>query len=150
MLKLKLQFFGKDPAAGKDWGQEEEGVTEDEMVRWHHRFNGHEFRANFGRWWRTGRPGLLQFMGSQSWKRLSDYCINWCSTAIQWLLKEFLVCSNKPQSCNLNKKRCGQESWKQQVLEPLLWIKTVVIRLHKFAGQKGREETFNLLTNRIK
>ena len=34
---------GKDPDAGKDWGQEEKGKTEDEMVGWHHRLDGHEF-----------------------------------------------------------------------------------------------------------
>ena len=33
----------KDPDAGKDWGQEEKGMTEDEMVRWHHRHNEHGF-----------------------------------------------------------------------------------------------------------
>ena len=33
----------KDPDAGKDWAQEERGTTEDEMVGWHHRLNGHEF-----------------------------------------------------------------------------------------------------------
>ena len=33
----------KDPDAGKDWGQEERGMTEDEMVGWHHWLNGHEF-----------------------------------------------------------------------------------------------------------
>ena len=33
----------KDPDAGKDWGQEEKGMTEDEMVGWHHWLNGHEF-----------------------------------------------------------------------------------------------------------
>jgi len=52
MLKLKLQYFvhliwrwliWKDPDAGKDWGQEEKGTTEDEMVGWHHRLNGHGF-----------------------------------------------------------------------------------------------------------
>ena len=46
MLKLKLQYFwppdakswliGKDPDAGKDWRQEEKGMTEDEMAGWHH------------------------------------------------------------------------------------------------------------------
>ena len=35
--------IGKDPDAGKDWGQEEKGKTEDEIVGWHHRLNGHEF-----------------------------------------------------------------------------------------------------------
>ena len=55
MLRLKLQYFGhlmegqsswligKDPDVGKDWGQEEKGMTEDEMVGWHHWLNGHEF-----------------------------------------------------------------------------------------------------------
>ena len=53
MLKLKLQCcghlmrrtdsLGKDPDAGKDWRQEEKGMTEDEMVGWHQWLNGHEF-----------------------------------------------------------------------------------------------------------
>ena len=53
MLKLKLQYFGhlmrrvdsfgKDPNAGRDWGQEKKGMTEDEMFGWHHRLDGHEF-----------------------------------------------------------------------------------------------------------
>ena len=56
MLKLKLQLklklwlphaksslIGKDPDAGRDWGQEEKGMTEDEMAGWHHRLDGHEF-----------------------------------------------------------------------------------------------------------
>ena len=51
MLKLKLQYFGhltqswligKDSDAGRDWGQEEKGTTEDEMTGWHHWLNGHE------------------------------------------------------------------------------------------------------------
>ena len=40
----KSRLIGKDPDAGKDWGQEEEGTTEDEMVGWHHRLNGCEFQ----------------------------------------------------------------------------------------------------------
>ena len=52
MLKLKCQYFshlmwradiGKDPDGGKDVGQEEKGMTEDEMAGWHHRLDGHEF-----------------------------------------------------------------------------------------------------------
>ena len=39
----KKQLIGKDPEAGKDWGQEEKGTTEDEMVGWHHPLEGHEF-----------------------------------------------------------------------------------------------------------
>ena len=40
---VKAWLIWKDPDAGKDWGQEEKGMTEDEMVWWHHRLNGHEF-----------------------------------------------------------------------------------------------------------
>ena len=39
----KSWLFWKDPDAGKDWGQEEKGMTKDEMVEWHHCFNGHGF-----------------------------------------------------------------------------------------------------------
>ena len=39
----KSWLIWKDPDAGKDWEQEEKGMTEDEMVRWHHRLSGHEF-----------------------------------------------------------------------------------------------------------
>ena len=57
MLKLKLQYFGhlmrswlfgKDPDAGKDWGQEEKRATEDEMAGWHHRLNGHRSEQTSG------------------------------------------------------------------------------------------------------
>ena len=44
----KSQLIGKDPDAGKDWSQEEKGMTKDEMVGWHHRFNGHEFEQTSG------------------------------------------------------------------------------------------------------
>ena len=40
---VKSQFIRKDPDAGKGWRQDEKGTTEDEMVGWHHQFNGHEF-----------------------------------------------------------------------------------------------------------
>ena len=58
MLKLKLQILWppdaknwlmwKDLDAGKDWGQEEKGTTEDEMVGWHHWLHGHEFEQALG------------------------------------------------------------------------------------------------------
>ena len=39
----KSWLIGKDPDAGRDWGQEEKGTAEDEMAGWHHRLDGHEF-----------------------------------------------------------------------------------------------------------
>ena len=44
---VKSQCIGKDPGAGKDWGQEKR-VTEDEMIGWHHCLNGHEFEQTPG------------------------------------------------------------------------------------------------------
>ena len=38
----------KNPDAGRDWGQEEKGTTEDEMAGWHHQLNGHEFVQALG------------------------------------------------------------------------------------------------------
>ena len=40
---MKSLLIGKDSDAGRDWGQEEKGTTEDEMARWHHRLNEPEF-----------------------------------------------------------------------------------------------------------
>ena len=45
---LKNQLIGKDPDAGKDWRQEEKGMTEDEMVGWHYWLDGHEFEQGPG------------------------------------------------------------------------------------------------------
>ena len=41
---VKSWLTGNDPDARKDWGQEEKGMTEDEMVGWHHHLDGHEFK----------------------------------------------------------------------------------------------------------
>ena len=40
--------MGKDPEAGKDWGQEEKRATEDELIGWHHQLDGHEFEQTPG------------------------------------------------------------------------------------------------------
>ena len=44
----KSWLIGKDPDAGKDWGQEEKGETEDEIVGWHHQLSGNEFEQTLG------------------------------------------------------------------------------------------------------
>ena len=45
---VKSWLIWKDPDGGKDWGQEEKGTTEDEMVGWYHQLNGHEFVWTLG------------------------------------------------------------------------------------------------------
>ena len=66
----KSQLTGKDPDAGKDWRQEEKGMTEDEMVGWHHQLNGHKFEC-------TPRDGEGQ--GSLV------CCSPWSCSQIEWL-----------------------------------------------------------------
>ena len=71
----------KDSDAGKDWGQEENGMTEDEMVGWHHQLNGQEFGKLRDLWW-TRRPGMLQPM---EWQRVGQDCateLNWWSCSV--------------------------------------------------------------------
>ena len=61
---VKSWLIWKDPDAGKDWGQEGKGTTEDEMVGWHHRLNGHVFG------WTPGigdGQGGLACCGSWDW-----------------------------------------------------------------------------------
>ena len=73
--------IGKDSDAGRDWGQEEKGMTEDEMAGWHHQLNGHEFDWTPGDG--GGQGGL---MCCDSWgrkeldttERLNWTELNWC------------------------------------------------------------------------
>ena len=62
---VKSQLIGKNPDAGKDWRWEEKGMTEDEMVGWHHWLNGHhQFERTRGDS-EGGKTGVLKSMGSQ-------------------------------------------------------------------------------------
>jgi len=76
---VKSWLIGKDPYAGRDWEQEEKGMTE---VRWLDGITDsmHMSWVNSGSWWWTGRLGVLQFVGLQSQTRLSDWTeLNWHS-----------------------------------------------------------------------
>ena len=76
------QVIGKDSDAGRDWGQEEKGTTEDEMAGWHHRLDGHEFEWTPGDG--DGQGGLACY---NSWgHKESDTTerLNW--TELNWRL----------------------------------------------------------------
>ena len=63
-LDGKSRLIRTNPDAGKDWRQAEKGTTEDEVVGWHHRLNGHGFEPAQGAGqYRTGKPGVLLSMG---------------------------------------------------------------------------------------
>ena len=76
-MRIFWEVVGKDSGAGRDWGQEEKGTTEDEMAGWHHWLDGRWVWVNSRTWWWTGRPGVLRFMGSQRVGR------NW-ATELNW------------------------------------------------------------------
>ena len=69
----KSWLIGKDPDSGKDWGQEEKRITENEMVWWHHWHNGHGFGWTPGVG--DGQGGLAYYgsWGRKSQSRLSDW-----------------------------------------------------------------------------
>ena len=79
---VKRWLIWKDPDARKDWGQEEKGMTENEMVRWQHRLNGHGFRWTLGVG--DGQGGLVccGFGVTKSWTWLSDW------TELNWYVKK--------------------------------------------------------------
>ena len=76
MLKLKPPdaknwLTGKDPDAGKEWRQEEKGMTEGEMVGWYHQLDGHEFEQAPGVG--DGQGSLAVHRVANSWTRLSNW-----------------------------------------------------------------------------
>ena len=78
----KNRLIRKDPDAGKDWRQEEKGMTEDEMVGWHHWLNGNEFER---------APGVGEGQGSLACCKESDMTdwLKWTDRAGrngEWLL----------------------------------------------------------------
>ena len=91
----KNWLIWKDPDAGKDWGQEEKRMTEDEMVGWHHRLNGHGFEWTPGVG--DGRGGLAC---SSPWGlKESDTLSNW--NELNWTysheFKYYLDAHNPPK-----------------------------------------------------
>ena len=70
-----MSLTGKDPDAGRDWGQEEKGTTEDEMAGWHHRLDGPRFGQTLGNGEGQASPECCSPWGhevTKSHTRLSD------------------------------------------------------------------------------
>ena len=82
---------GRDPDVGKVWRQEEKGMAEDEMVGWHHWLNGHEFEQAVGNWQWTGKPAMLQSMGSQTVGHDWATVLNWLKDIETMLVIEALT-----------------------------------------------------------
>ena len=88
----KSWLISKDPDAGKDWGQKEKWMTEDKMVGWHHRLNGHEFEQALG--------------DGEGWRSLA-FCSPWgCkeSNTTEWMN----INNNTNQRLDAGK---GEDGW---------------------------------------
>ena len=84
----KNWLIGKDLDAGKDWRQEEKGTTEDEMVGWHHRLNGHGFGWTLGVG--DGQGGLAR---CDSWGRKESDTTEWLNWT-DWVVMVALSASH--------------------------------------------------------
>ena len=100
----KNWLTGKDPDVGKDWKREEKGLTEDEMVRWHHWLYAHEFEQT------PGKPGVLQSMGSERFRHdwaseLNCVCVHVCACcglsclSCVWLFATLWPIARQPPLC---------------------------------------------------
>ena len=117
----KSWLVGKDPDAGRDWGQEEKGMTENEMAGWHHQLDGHEFEQTLGVG--DGQGGLVC---CNSWgHKESDMTeqLNW--TELNWNSRGKHFMMHKIQMIML----CTLNSY------------SVVYQLHL---NKTRRKTFNM------
>ena len=85
---VKNWLIGKDPDAGKDWRQEEKGMTEDEMVGWHHQCITDSMDMSLSKPQKlvmTGKPGVLQSMGLQRFGHGWATELNWWTIVCQQL-----------------------------------------------------------------
>ena len=109
----KNWLIGKDPDAGKDWGQEEKGMTEDEMGGWHHWLNGHEFEQTPGDG--EGQGSLVCFSSrgpkeSDTTERLNS---NWC-----FCVREILTWLLLNKKTKFSQTLIVHELWKLRVFIP--------------------------------
>jgi len=89
---VKSQHIRKDPDAGKDWRQEEKGMTEDEMVGWHHWLNGHESEQTLG-----DGEGQGSLVCCSPWGHKELEMTEWLNNNYFTILCQFLPCNNSNQ-----------------------------------------------------
>ena len=84
---MKSQLIGEDPDAGKDWGQEKKGVTEDKIVGWHYWLYGKEFEQTPGD---SGGQGSLAYCSPWGCKE-SMWLNDWATTTICFYFLDEIV-----------------------------------------------------------
>ena len=117
----KSWLIGKESDAGRDWGQEEKGTTEDEVAGWHHWLDGRWIWMNSGSWWWTGRPGGS---GSQrvkhdwatelNWKKGHGHCLLVCCLSdplVFWIPAKPLHLRSRLSKLMRYTENCNTCSW---------------------------------------
>ena len=102
----KSWLIGKDPDSGRDWGQEEKGMTEDELAGWHYRLGAHEFvwTARVG----DGQGGLV--CCCDSWGRGESDTTEWLNwTELNWIL--WTSSPDKVKKVKRKVTRLGEDTW---------------------------------------
>ena len=102
----KSWLIGKNPDAGRDWGQEK-GTTEDQMAGWHHRLDAHEFEWTLGVG--DGQGGLVC---CDSWGRKESDTTEWLNwTELNWCTQH-----RRTSIHRTNTNRCKKRNWRNTIL----------------------------------
>ena len=93
---VKNWLIWKDPDDGKDWRQEEKGMTEDEMVGWHHWLNGHEFEQALGVGDGQGSLACCRPWGHKELDTTEQ--LNWTELTATWIDLDIIMLSKVSQA----------------------------------------------------
>ena len=105
----KSQFTGKDPDAGKDWGQRKKRATEDEMFGWHHQFNEHEFKQ----FWEIVEDREAGHAVVHGVAKSQTQLIDW--TTIRWIFNRYTDIK-----IILNYMHLVNNTWNDHVIFPIV------------------------------
>ena len=126
---VKRRLIRKDPDAGKDWRQDEMGMTEDEMFGWHHWLNGHEFEQAPGVGDGQGELACCSPWGCKELDTTEQ--LNWTYGLPRWYSGKEFACHCR--SC----KRCMFNPWIRKIPWRKKWKPTPVFLPRKFQGQRN-------------
>ena len=116
----KSWLFGKEPDDGKDWGQKEKGVTEDEMVGWHHRLNERKFEQTLGAGEGQGRPVCCFYRVAKSRTGLSDWTTAARTANLSWIT---LLCKVSQPICTWSRQLSHKRVlWATRPISERLWL----------------------------
>ena len=132
---VKNWLIGKDPDVGKDWRQEEKGMTENEMLVWHHWLDGHEFEQALGVG--DGQGSLVCF---SPWGREESDMTEWLNwTELNWGCRNLL----EPKTCPLGFIHAINFFFSQQTFLRILFVKKKQSR-RAIPGMSSQSEATNI------